>query len=122
MNSDEKEIKHVAVIIAMEAEAHPFLTSLKLQPVRWKTNVFLPCSAFQGPFGQNGTLTLIINGKDRRFDVDSVGTTPGRPTSPFFLAHFPFSFGPDVRFFLPSPYLAGRVLSSSGTGGFPGDQ
>lgn len=74
---ENKVINHVAVMIAMEAEAQPFLKSLHLEPVKWKTNVFLPCYAYQGQMG-GGTVTIVINGKDKRFDVDSVGTTPGR--------------------------------------------
>lgn len=89
-SDDDRIIKHVAVIIAMEAEAHPFLKALKLSPVRWKTNVFLPCYAYQGPMGDHGTVTVIINGKDKRFDVDSVGTTPGMHCMPNHHDEFKF--------------------------------
>jgi hypothetical protein len=79
MSSDDLLIQHIAVIIAMEAEAQPFLTAYNLQPCAWKSNVFLPCTAYQGPFGQ-GTVTVIVLGKDKRFDVCSVGTTSGNFT------------------------------------------
>jgi hypothetical protein len=72
-----KVIRHIAVIIAMEAEAHPFLKALNLQPYEWSKTVFLPCHAYQGKFSDDGIVSVIVNGKDRRFDVDSVGTTPG---------------------------------------------
>lgn len=72
---DDKEIKRVLVLIAMEAEARPLLDSLQLAKVA--VNVpFAVFEVYQGDY--KGTLlTVVTNGKDTRFNVDNVGTTPG---------------------------------------------
>lgn len=72
---EDKEIKRVLVIIAMEAEARPLFDSMHLP----KIAVNVPFAAFEVHQGEhNGImLTVVTNGKDSRFGVCNVGTTPG---------------------------------------------
>lgn len=72
---EDKEIKRVLVIIAMEAEARPLFDSMHLA----KVDVNVPFAAFEVHQGEhNGImLTVVTNGKDVRFGVCNVGTTPG---------------------------------------------
>eukprot|EP01032_Pedospumella_encystans_P014586 gene14586-16742_t len=71
---EDKEIKRVLVIIAMEAEARPLFDSMHLP----KIAVNVPFAAFEVHQGEhNGImLTVVTNGKDSRFGVCNVGTTP----------------------------------------------
>lgn len=72
----DKEISRVLVLIAMEAEARPLLDSLQLQKVDVKIP-FAPFVVYNGDY--NGkSLTVVTNGKCGRFNVDNVGTTPGK--------------------------------------------
>lgn len=68
----------VLVVIAMEAEAQPFVDHLQLQPI--STSFFpspAPFHAFRGNHG-DCTVTLVTNGKDTVYEtgVDQVGTIP----------------------------------------------
>lgn len=73
---EDKPIKHIALLIAMEAEAHPLIEHLQLKLVPNKFQ-FCPLKIFQGEF-HGGLLSVILNGKDQTFGVDNVGTTPGK--------------------------------------------
>ncbi len=73
---DDKEINRVLVLIAMEAEARPLLDALQLT----KLPMNVPFAAFelyQGEY-KGKILSVVTNGKDARFNVDNVGTTPGK--------------------------------------------
>jgi hypothetical protein len=65
-------IKVVLVLIAMEAEAKPFIEKLNLveQPLNLG-----PCMSYKGVVGDL-TVVCVTNGKDVRHSVDNVGTTP----------------------------------------------
>ncbi len=71
----DKEIKHVVLLIAMEAEGKPLIEALGLHKIDLE-NKISPCIIYQGEY-HNGTLSVVLNGKDKRYEVDSVGTTPG---------------------------------------------
>jgi len=80
---EDKEIKRVLVIIAMEAEAQPLFDSMHLP----KIAVNVPFAAFEVHQGEhNGImLTVVTNGKDSRFGVCNVGTTPGTCCSRYLI-------------------------------------
>eukprot|EP01031_Cornospumella_fuschlensis_P024628 gene24629-29756_t len=71
----DKTVQHIAMVIAMEAEAAPFLKAFDLQPYTFREPMFLPCQAYQGKISDDSIVSVIVFGKDRRFNVDSVGTT-----------------------------------------------
>lgn len=67
-------VKHVVVLIAMEAEANPLLTKLGLAEVD-ASYPNLPCKMYSGV--HNGLLvTVVTNGKCLKYGVDNVGTSP----------------------------------------------
>jgi 5'-methylthioadenosine nucleosidase len=70
----DRVIQHVLVLIAMEAEAQPLLTALSLSTVA-PAIPNAPFQIFQGAY-KGTTVSVITNGKDKRFGVDNVGTTP----------------------------------------------
>lgn len=72
----DKEISRVLVLIAMEAEARPLLDHLQLKQVDVKIP-FAPFLVYTGDY-KGKTLTVVTNGKCGRFNVDNVGTTPGK--------------------------------------------
>jgi hypothetical protein len=72
---EDKEIKHVVILIAMEAEGKPLIEGYDLKKVDNK-NKIAHCVVYQGNY-HGGLVSVVVNGKDQRYDVDSVGTTPG---------------------------------------------
>jgi 5'-methylthioadenosine nucleosidase len=72
-------INHILVIIAMEAEAKPFLQALNLEKISLKT-ANVPSVAYQGVYN-NCKVTVVTNGVCREHKVDNVGTTPGNIVS-----------------------------------------
>ncbi|RYH29380.1 hypothetical protein EON65_08660 [archaeon] len=88
----EKTVHHIVLVVAMEAEADPFLKAFDLQPYQFKEPMFLPCQAYQGKISDDGLVSVIVFGKDRRFGVDSVGTTGGKTTFLCFLYDFVYCF------------------------------
>lgn len=76
MQSEDKIIKHVLVLVAMEAEASVLIDHMShLSPVA-STYPHSPHKIVSGP--HNGyTVSIVTNGKDPKFGVDNVGTTPG---------------------------------------------
>jgi len=77
----EATIAHVLFLIAMEAEAGPFIAHLALQP-RSLSHPWAPCLVYTGSY-KGCTVTVVTNGKDVS-GVDNVGTTPAALSS--FLA------------------------------------
>lgn len=73
---DDKTVKHVVVLIAMEAEGRPLIDALQLQLIPNK-NTVAHCHVYQGNY-HGGLVSVVLNGKDNRYEVDSVGTTPGK--------------------------------------------
>ena len=71
----DKDIKHVVVLIAMEAEGKPLIEGLNLKKIEIQNKV-APCQVYQGEY-HGGVLSVVLNGKDVRHNVDNVGTTPG---------------------------------------------
>jgi len=67
-------ISKVLIVVAMEAEAAPFLAHLGLQPVACVAP-FAPCLLHSGIY-KNCQISVVTNGKCPTFHVDNVGTTP----------------------------------------------
>lgn len=67
-----EKIKVVLVLIAMEAEAKPFIEKLGLVD---QANIVGPCMSYKGKVGDL-EVVCVTNGKDIRHSVDNVGTTP----------------------------------------------
>lgn len=88
----DKPILHVLVIIAMEAEAGPFISSLGQLSVVEPLVPFAPFKIHSGPHGASYKVTVVQNGKDKRFGVDNVGTVPAAVAT-FAAIH---QFSPDL--------------------------
>jgi hypothetical protein len=73
--TEDREIKHIALIVAMEAEGQPLIEHLGLQKID-NSSPFAPCVVYQGDF-EEGKLSVVLSGKDGRFGTDNVGTVPG---------------------------------------------
>lgn len=70
----DRVVNHVLIIIAMEAEAKPLLDHLSLQPV--ESNVpFAVHKIYSGKY-KDYRVSLVTSGHDKKYGVDSVGTTP----------------------------------------------
>lgn len=67
-------IKHVLVLIAMEAEATPLLKLLNLATIP-STPKNAPCIIHSGLY-KGCTVSVVTNGKCSKFGVDNVGTVP----------------------------------------------
>jgi hypothetical protein len=74
-NFVDKKINRILILVAMEAEAQPLLDALQLSKVPAKVP-FAPFQVFAGSY-KGHHVTVVTNGKDARFKVDNVGTTPG---------------------------------------------
>jgi 5'-methylthioadenosine nucleosidase len=74
---ESQTIDNVVIVIAMEAEAMPFIKSLGLKP---DLDFFPPPTPFDAFTGSHGecTVTVVTNGKDdiHETGVDNVGTVP----------------------------------------------
>jgi 5'-methylthioadenosine nucleosidase len=80
--SESPLIKHVLIVIAMEAEAAPLLEKLKLSIIP-STAKNSPCLLYSGSY-KGCTVSVVTNGKCSKFGVDNVGTVPAALTT--FLA------------------------------------
>eukprot|EP01041_Mallomonas_annulata_P000161 gene161-272_t len=67
-------VRNVLVCIAMEAEALPLIERLNLKNLS-SIDSTAPCELYSGEY-KGCTINVVTNGKDRRFGVDNVGTTP----------------------------------------------
>lgn len=74
--SAEKSVKHIAVIMAMEAEASHFIEQEGLKAAD-HSPVHGIAKIYQGTV-RGCEITLILPGKDVDLGVDNVGTAPGR--------------------------------------------
>mmetsp|Transcript_30616 Transcript_30616/g.33452 ORF Transcript_30616/g.33452 Transcript_30616/m.33452 type:complete len:249 (+) Transcript_30616:42-788(+) len=72
--NEEAEIKNIVILIAMEAEGKPYIDAMHLEKVESKVPQF-PTTYYEGEF-HGGKVTVVLNGKDKRYEVDNVGTTP----------------------------------------------
>lgn len=79
--STDKEIKNIVILIAMEAEGKPYINAMNLKKVESKVPNF-PTVFYEGEF-HGGKVSVVLNGKDKRYDVDNVGTTPGNMFSSY---------------------------------------
>ncbi len=68
------KIRNILVLVAMEAEAKPFIEHLGLTLLILKVGN-LPCVAYQGTHN-NCLVTCVMNGQCARYAVENVGTTP----------------------------------------------
>lgn len=71
----ENTIKHILLLFAMEAEAEHFVKEMNLNSMELKTPNS-PCKLYHGEY-KNGKVSCVVNGKDSRYGVDLVGTSPG---------------------------------------------
>lgn len=71
-------IKHVVVMVAMEAEAMPFIEHLGLDQSKDFFPEHVPFLAYSGVYNSDHKVTVVTNGKDHIYGtgVDNVGTTP----------------------------------------------
>lgn len=69
------KILMIVVIMAMFQEAEPFVNRLGLQKIVSTLDKQLPIEVFKGKVNKSDVI-LIVNGKDKRFGVDNVGTQP----------------------------------------------
>lgn len=72
-------ITNILVVIAMEAEARPLIDNLKLKKLP-PLDSTAPCELFSGEY-KGCVIHVVTNGKDLRFGVDNVGTTPAALTT-----------------------------------------
>ncbi len=75
-STNDKVINHVVILIAMEAEGRPYINKLGFQQIENKHKK-CPTVMYQGQF-HGGLVTVVLNGKDARYKIDNVGTTPGQ--------------------------------------------
>jgi 5'-methylthioadenosine nucleosidase len=59
----------------MEAEADPFLAKYSLKEIP-SSHPLLAMKTYQGQYNDNLKVSVVVNGKCKRFGVDNVGTTP----------------------------------------------
>ena len=73
---EDKVVKNVLVVIAMEAEARPFITSQNLTTIPNSIGA-APCVIYSSGVNADGnTLSVVMNGKCNQHSVDNVGTVP----------------------------------------------
>ena len=68
-------INSIAILMAMKEEANPIIESLKLVPIEGEFDNRLPFEIYRGTI-EKAEINLVINGKDKTFGVDNVGTQP----------------------------------------------
>ena len=67
--------KNIVIIMAMEVEALPLITRLRIASPPIVIEPPLSIVAYQGSF-ESAIVTIVVNGKDKRYAVDSIGTQP----------------------------------------------
>ena len=67
--------KHICFIIAMAGEAGPLIELFGLREHPHIFASYLPMKAYTGQY-LDSNISLIINGKDERYDIDNIGTQP----------------------------------------------
>lgn len=92
-------IKHIAILIAMQAEAQPLIEQLNLTEDNADFASPYPLKVFTGEH-QGKKLSIVLNGTDARFNVDNIGTQAAALTA-----------------FLTLKHLEPDVLISAGTAG-----
>lgn len=82
---EDKVVKHILVLVAMEQEAEPLVYHLDHLPLIQSSFASSRHKIYSGP--HNGfTVSIVTNGKDKNFGVDCVGTTPGAYQTEFYLS------------------------------------
>ncbi|MCW7554844.1 hypothetical protein NX722_19930 [Endozoicomonas gorgoniicola] len=72
-------MQRITMIVAMKQEAAPIIKHLNLSEVKMQDPV-LTCQAFQGNY-KGLDISLVVNGTDREYNVESVGTQPATITT-----------------------------------------
>ena len=67
-------MQHITFIVAMKQEAAPIIERLNLSSAQMNDDA-LPCRAFQGQY-KGLDISLVINGTDPDYTIESVGTQP----------------------------------------------
>lgn len=113
--NEEAEIKNIVILIAMEAEGKPYIDAMHLEKVESKIPQF-PTTYYEGEF-HGGKVTVVLNGKDKRYEVDNVGTTPGEFVwaLPFIFLSTPFVAA--LSAFLAITELKPDLIINAGTAG-----
>eukprot|EP00548_Thalassiothrix_antarctica_P003561 CAMPEP_0194144740 /NCGR_PEP_ID=MMETSP0152-20130528/13752_1 /TAXON_ID=1049557 /ORGANISM="Thalassiothrix antarctica, Strain L6-D1" /LENGTH=256 /DNA_ID=CAMNT_0038844713 /DNA_START=55 /DNA_END=825 /DNA_ORIENTATION=- len=77
---ESKTIKNILIVVAMEAEAAPFVKHYGLKPIdNFFDSKAAPFAVFQGEHSESSSqITVVTNGKDSVYgtNVDNVGTAP----------------------------------------------
>ena len=72
-------MQRITMIVAMKQEAAPIIKHLNLTEVEMHDQV-LTCQAYQGHYN-NLEISLVVNGTDREYNVECVGTQPATITT-----------------------------------------
>ena len=83
--SSERKVDSILIVIAMEAEARPFLALMGLQPAGPLGAA--PCELYQGIYS-GCNVAVVTNGKCSVNGVDNVGTTPAALAAFVAINHF----------------------------------
>jgi 5'-methylthioadenosine nucleosidase len=75
VGSDDKVIRHVLIVIAMEAEAAPFIKAQEMRRVENECK-HAPCMMYSSDHSSGHVVSLVLNGKCSQHGVDNVGTVP----------------------------------------------
>ena len=72
-------MQRITMIVAMKQEAAPIIEHLNLKVIEMH-DAALTCQAYQGYY-KNLDISLVINGTDREYNVECVGTQPATITT-----------------------------------------
>lgn len=72
-------MQRITMIVAMKQEAAPIIEHLNLKEIEMH-DAALTCQAYQGQY-KNLDISLVINGTDREYNVECVGTQPATITT-----------------------------------------
>ena len=77
----------ICFIIAMEGEAKGFINKLDLKELVKPFPSYIPVRVFQNNY-HNLEITLLINGKDEKYNIDNIGTQAAVLTSYLAIKHY----------------------------------
>ncbi len=80
--------QRIALIFAMEAEARPLINALDLKRDRKFGDPTLPFEHYTGDYSETLELLVSLNGKDKRYGVDNIGTEPATLNAYITLQHY----------------------------------
>ena len=67
-------VKSVVIVVAMEAEAKPFIDHLQLKKNEGVFHKELSAECYSGQSDQGSAIHIVLNGKCHKYGVDIVGT------------------------------------------------